>query len=211
VTGAEFADVILCGGTLDDGRQLLGLIEQSDPNVSLHDPPSMLALNESRTGAVDLDGVTLPNERLVAGPVEAVMKYVGSGGTGSLTTSALALGAAAGSIVYLEAEAEKRKDLQEVVRPLQQELAERDAELSALASGITKYQGQELSSESIRKQANSLALRSSQALLAASKGAGFVKGHPAERAVREAMFFLVWSCPQPVVTATLREFACLIG
>jgi hypothetical protein len=46
--------------------------------------------------------------------------------------------------------------------------------------------------------------------LAASKGAGFVAGHPAERAVREAMFFLVWSCPQPVVSAALREFACVI-
>jgi hypothetical protein len=52
-------------------------------------------------------------------------------------------------------------------------------------------------------------LRATQAQLAASKGAGFVRGHPAERAVREAMFFLVWSCPQPVLAAALREFACL--
>ena len=52
--------------------------------------------------------------------------------------------------------------------------------------------------------------RAAQAYLAASKGAGFVVGHPAERAVREAMFFLVWSCPQPVVSAALREFACVI-
>jgi hypothetical protein len=50
-------------------------------------------------------------------------------------------------------------------------------------------------------------LRATQSLLAASKGAGFVSGHFAERAVREAMFFLVWSCPQPVVRAALREFA----
>jgi hypothetical protein len=54
-------------------------------------------------------------------------------------------------------------------------------------------------------------LRAAQSYLAASKGAGFVSGHPAERAVREAMFFLVWSCPQPVVSAALREFACVIG
>ena len=53
-------------------------------------------------------------------------------------------------------------------------------------------------------------LRAAQAYLAASKGAGFVVGHPAERAVREAMFFLVWSCPAPVVSAALREFACVI-
>jgi hypothetical protein len=39
-------------------------------------------------------------------------------------------------------------------------------------------------------------LRAGQAALTASKGAGFVAGHPAERLVRESMFFLVWSCPQ---------------
>ena len=65
-------------------------------------------------------------------------------------------------------------------------------------------------SETVRQKANSLVLRAAQAYLAASKGAGFVMGHPAERAVREAMFFLVWSCPQPVVSAALREFACVI-
>jgi hypothetical protein len=54
-------------------------------------------------------------------------------------------------------------------------------------------------------------LRATQAYLAASKGAGFVAGHPAERLVREAMFFLVWSCPQPVLAANLREFACLVA
>ncbi|QDT35943.1 acyl-CoA dehydrogenase family protein [Stratiformator vulcanicus] len=211
VTAAAHADVILCGGTLADGRQLLTLVDTSDAGVSLKEPPPMLALNESKTGAVELDNVVTPRDHLVAGPIEAVMKSVGSGGTGSLTTSALALGAAAGSIDFLEAEAAKRNDLHEVLRPLRKELSQRDAELEALATGITEFEGRELSSESIRKQANSLALRSSQALLAASKGAGFVKGHPAERAVREAMFFLVWSCPQPVVTANLREFACAIG
>ena len=37
----------------------------------------------------------------------------------------------------------------------------------------------------------------------ATKGAGFVRGHVAEHSVREALFFLVWSCPQPVLTAAL--------
>ena len=66
-----------------------------------------------------------------------------------------------------------------------------------------------MSSLEIRRRANSLVLRATQAQLAASKGAGFVAGHPAEREVREALFFLVWSCPQPVLSAALREFACL--
>ena len=68
-----------------------------------------------------------------------------------------------------------------------------------------------VSAAMLRQRANSLVLRVTQAQLAASKGAGYVSGHPAERAVREALFFLVWSCPQPVVAAALREFACLTG
>ena len=60
----------------------------------------------------------------------------------------------------------------------------------------------------VRHLANSIALRIAQACMAVSKGAGYVQGHPAERLVREAMFFLVWSCPRPVVAAALAELTC---
>ena len=63
--------------------------------------------------------------------------------------------------------------------------------------------------DELRTRANSLALRSTQAALAAAKGAGFVAGHPAGRWCREALFFLVWSCPQSVVAANLCELAGL--
>ena len=61
--------------------------------------------------------------------------------------------------------------------------------------------------EQLRSAANSLALRSAQAALAAAKGTGYVQGHPAGRWCREALFFLVWSCPQPVMAANLCELA----
>ncbi len=61
----------------------------------------------------------------------------------------------------------------------------------------------------LRAQANSLALRASQAALAAAKGTGYVVGHPAGRWCREALFFLVWSCPQGVMAANLCELAGL--
>jgi len=62
--------------------------------------------------------------------------------------------------------------------------------------------------EALRKSSNSLVLRAAQSWLTASKGAGFMASHPASRAVREAQFFLVWSCPQNVMAAALAEFAC---
>jgi len=36
-----------------------------------------------------------------------------------------------------------------------------------------------------------------------------VAGHPAERLVRESLFFLVWSCPQSVSAAVMCELAGL--
>lgn len=59
----------------------------------------------------------------------------------------------------------------------------------------------------LRVDATSLVLRTAQASLTAAKGAGFVAGHPAERLVRESLFFLVWSCPQAVADAVLCDLA----
>ena len=59
----------------------------------------------------------------------------------------------------------------------------------------------------LRVEVTRLALRASQLALLAAKGSGFVAPHPAQRWARQALFFLVWSCPQPVASAALREFA----
>jgi alkylation response protein AidB-like acyl-CoA dehydrogenase len=63
------------------------------------------------------------------------------------------------------------------------------------------------STELLRSRANSLVLRATQAALVAAKGAGYVAGHVVGRWCREAMFFLVWSCPQNVLAAHLCELA----
>jgi alkylation response protein AidB-like acyl-CoA dehydrogenase len=55
----------------------------------------------------------------------------------------------------------------------------------------------------LRARANSLVLRATQAALTAAKGTGFLKEHPAQRWARQALFFLVWSCPRPAAEATL--------
>lgn len=205
VTGANRADHIVTGGTCDDGRQVLLVVPTREPGVSVNPPPPLLALNASQTGSVALDGVVADDRRLIAGPVEAVMKQGAGGGAGSLTTSALAVGAAAGTLQRLREECDARPALLETHEPLA-------AEQSALATDLhAAAAGGEVTPESIRTRANSLVLRAAHAYLTAAKGAGFVSGHPAERAVREATFFLVWSCPQPVQAAALREFACVLG
>ncbi len=65
------------------------------------------------------------------------------------------------------------------------------------------------SASQLRTQANALVLRATQAYLTASKGTGFLRTEPAQRRARQALFFLVWSCPAPVAHAAIRDLAGL--
>jgi alkylation response protein AidB-like acyl-CoA dehydrogenase len=209
VTGAAHADLIVTGGSLDDGRQLLVAVPTMMPGIKVGPPVRLLALSASQTASVQLDKVRLGAEYLVAGPVEQVM-HTNQGGTGSLATSALALGLSARALAALQHEADRRNELLSVVESFRSEF-ERCQLRFATALRVDPPAESICTPEMVRESANSLALRITQALLAASKGAGFVSGHPAERAFREAMFFLVWSCPRTVVEANLRELSCLDG
>ncbi len=208
VTGARHANVIVTGGTLDDGRQVLLAVPADLPGLTVAEAPRLLAVDGSGTAAINLDNVRIPPDALLAGPIEKVMTRGSGGGAGSLTTSALALGAAGGTISRLAEEANRRTELIEHCAFLADEYGRLAADLFAAGTAVEPSTQPNHSSESIRQRTNSLALRSAQAYLAASKGAGFVVGHPAERLVRESMFFLVWSCPQPVLITTLRELTC---
>lgn len=204
VTGAEFAEFIVIGAVVADGREVLLAVPTSLPGVLIQPPAKLLALNGSRTATVVLQNVVVANDRLLAGPTEQVLKQLGSAGTGSFTTSAIALGHARRSVEQLREEANRRSELEPMIRSFEEEL---HAASLALKSSVDPRSSpdQRLTPETMREQANSLAVRSAQAFLTVSKGAGFVSGHPAERQLREAMFFLVWSCPQPVLMAHLRS------
>ncbi len=206
VTGACHAEHIVGGGTLADGRQVLAAISTAHPGLLTHEPVQLMALSASQTGAVELKDVEVPHEMVIAGPIQQVMKQT-SGGAGSFTTSALATGVAHSAISHLAVEAARRPDLEQVHFQFAGDVEQLSQDLSAATRGDSAN-GE--TAESLRQRANSLALRATQAVLTATKGAGYVAGHPAERAVREAMFFLVWSCPQPVAAAALREFACVL-
>ena len=207
VTGADKADIIVCGGTLEDSTQILVALETVMPGVEIAPLVPLMALNSSRTATVKLNHVFVSLEFLLHGPVENVMNQTG-GGAGSYTTSALAVGHAANAIRLLREEASRRPELDEILQPFVDEHAVVSADLARAAAETTDSPAPHLTAEAMRQRSNSLALRTSQASLAASKGAGFVASHPASRLVAEAMFFLVWSCPQPVVLGNLRELAC---
>jgi alkylation response protein AidB-like acyl-CoA dehydrogenase len=209
VTGAEFAQRIVLGSTLPDGRQILMAVPTDLRGVRIDRAPQLVALSASRTGPVHLENVVVPRKWLIAGPVHEVMKQGLGARTGGSQTSALAIGLASAAIEFLEQQSVARTDL---IEPTGALIEERDALIDAmlaLASETCHSANHYCVSNpsELRARANSLALRASQAALAAAKGAGYVTGHPAGRWCREALFFLVWSCPQPVLQANLCELA----
>lgn len=113
----------------------------------------------------------------------------------------------------IEQEAEPRPELEAIAGLFRCELSGLVDDLRT-AARLRQQTSEEASSEcsgpsaeTLRERANSLVLRLTQGLLAVSKGAGYVADHPAALLASEALFFLVWSCPQPVMLAGLRTLA----
>jgi hypothetical protein len=170
--------------------------------VSVGVPAELLGLSAACTSEVRLSGVYVLEGDVLQGPAERVLSG-GSGSApaaGSLSTSAVALGFAEGALAGFSQEAELRGELVPYVQRLRQESRELWEQLLRSANGVG-----ELTAEQLRGRSNSLALRTAQAWLAATRGAGYQRIHPASRAVRESLFFLVWSCPQAVLEWQLQE------
>ncbi len=237
VTGAAFADWMAVGATLDDGRQLLLAVPARAAGVRIDPPSELLALEGSHTGPVRFEAVAVGRDWVIAGPGDQVLRTARSGGSGGLQTSALALALASRAIGFLEAESTRRIDLRPVAAMLRSEwhdvrqwlLAEagddrleassesgnvavdqNDAVGGSLAESgraVSRVSRRGAGAEALRAHANDLVLRACQTALIAAKGAGFVAGHPAGRWCREALFFLVWSCPPGVLAAHLEAWS----
>ncbi|NNE01097.1 MAG: acyl-CoA/acyl-ACP dehydrogenase [Pirellulaceae bacterium] len=202
VTGAPHADVYVVGATLDDGQELLAAVPRGLDGVQPGAGVSLVALSASCTDRVKLNDVMVDESMLIAGPTQNVMSSGSGARTGGLQTSTLAIGLARAAVVFLADEASRRDDLRTATDELTDEVNELEALLQRAVSGED-----ECNASDIRGKANRIALRSTQAALTAAKGAGFVDGHPVGRWCRQAMFFLVWSCPQHVAQAHLCELA----
>jgi alkylation response protein AidB-like acyl-CoA dehydrogenase len=207
VTGGAAADVIVTAATFVEGgkptdKQLLIAVPTNLAGVRVADSLPLIGVTASSTGPFYFDGVEVSEDWLIAGPVANVMASGLGASTGGYETSTLALGLARAAIEFLMAEAAQREDLMEPALALREEHARLLNDLLQVARGETIC-----SKELVRQRANSLVLRATQAALAAAKGTGYVVGHPAGRWCREALFFLVWSCPQPVAAANLCELA----
>lgn len=207
VTGAAQADHIITGAVCDDGRQVLLVLPRQTEGVQVGPALELMAVAGSITSEIQCKHVQLDRKWLLAGPAERVMTQ-GKGGTGGIETSCLALGLVGAAIDYLRNESSNRQELEPSVERLDLELQELRDEMFRLAEGKPSGNSHQVASAAdaaiaLRGRANTLVLRATQTALTAAKGAGFLKQHPAQRWARQAMFFLVWSCPRPAAEATL--------
>ncbi len=205
VTGGPQADHVVMGAQLIDGRQILFCLPTETEGVGHPTPFSLMALTGSSTGPVSCQQIKILDEWILGGPVENVLSSVSAGagaGSGGLQTSMLAIGLTFSALSYMKEQLQHREGLTaNYTRLLSQAEALKEALLAAVAGSPL------CSNDELRVDANSLVLRATQSALVAAKGAGYVSGHPVGRWCREAMFFLVWSCPQMVSQANLCELA----
>jgi alkylation response protein AidB-like acyl-CoA dehydrogenase len=199
VTGADQAAAIVTGGRLADGRQLLVYLPVDLPGVTVGPAMDLSALRGSRTCEVRCDGVRVPDELVLAGPADQVLAGPGGGG---LETSALALGLAGAAIDWLASQARECSELD----GLGQRLEGRRTALRKRLAELSRRGPTADATLAVRVDCTRLALDATQVALTVAKGTGFVAPHPAGRWARQALFFLVWSCPRPVTEGLLAAF-----
>lgn len=196
VTGADSVDTIVTGALREDGSPASFVVCTRAAGLVIDPPMDLLALSGSRTSRVGFSGVAPLAEIVPSGPPAAR--------AGGLATTALAVGAARGALAILRREAVARPALEPALEGFADEIVALQARLALVADDADATAADR---DALRTTASGLVLRVAQGALVASKGAGFVAGHPAERAVREAMLFLVWSCPQQVAQALMCDLA----
>jgi butyryl-CoA dehydrogenase len=205
VTAAERAQLLVTGAVFGDGRKLLVALPTNRPGVVVRPPLALAALQASCTSEVVLEGVEISAADVLAGPALDVMSQPGAVGTAGLETSALALGQAHAALSALVRIAPPQIELAESLEVLCETWKTLWGQLIAQARGEPGAG----SASQIRSAANTLVLRSTQAYLAVMKGTGFLKSEPAQRWAKQALFFLVWSCPTPVAHAAIRDLVGL--
>jgi butyryl-CoA dehydrogenase len=200
VTGAPRTDYFVTGAVLDDGRRLLLVVPRLSQGLVVAPALDLMALRGSLTAEVRCDHVKVEECWVLAGPADQVLAGK-RGGTGGLETSCLALGLAGSAIDYLGGEAATRADLADGWKTLESTRKQLRADLHALVDSA----GTPQAIASLRSRANRLVLGATQAALTAAKGTGFLRSHPAQLWARQALFFLVWSCPRPAAEATIAH------
>ena len=175
-TGWGAMDSVALAGTLPDGRYLYVLIPTAGLLAS--EPMRLCAMSAASTVSLDLRGLEVASDRILLVQTPEEMRQADAGRV--LRHSAQPLGVVRAAVAILRARSEGS------ARAAADSFELQGDPLRALAR---QWSGDPPSAYRIRARANALAGRAAQAALVASGGAGNDLAHPAQRLVREAMFY----------------------
>jgi alkylation response protein AidB-like acyl-CoA dehydrogenase len=209
-SGADRSRFVVAGAVLDEPkpespRQILFTLSTTWSGVTLSPPMPLVALQSSHTGSITCEDVLVEDKCVLAGPAPNVL--AGRKKTVPLGQAFLAMGLCRAGIELID---EHDSDL------ARQTSKSFQSQLSALRDQVLRFCDPASNPDPsdgprLRGACNDLALRVTHAAVALYKGTALMQGHPAQRLAREALFLLVWSCPNPVIDCTIQLLASTCG
>jgi alkylation response protein AidB-like acyl-CoA dehydrogenase len=201
-TGAAKAELVIAGAVLEDGQQILFALPTDLPGVRIEPPMPLVSLRSSWTAQIECQGVALPRRWLMRGPVAKALAGRSKGLV--ISQAFLAFGLCRGGLELIgRHDSDRARSLAgrfveqlESLRRRTIELCQPGREADATAAA-----------PALRGACNELAVRITQSAVALYKGSALLLDHPAQRLAREAMFLLVWSCPDAVIDCTVNALA----
>ncbi len=204
VTGAVKCHHVVTGAVLPEGLQVLAVAPMDRPGVIIDPPMQLAALQSSLTSEVHLKNVLIERDLIIRGPVERAL--LARSPVKPLVVATAGMGLAGAMVRLMRPAAEKAIEaLAEAFDDLSARHEAVRERLRSLAASIAVGDA-EVPKTQMRIAVNDLLMRCAVGLMTFAKGSGFLRQMDAQRLVREAMFFLVWSAPDDVRAGTLAKF-----
>ena len=200
VTGAPYVDNVACGAVLDDGQQILVLLDMAAPGVRVVPAEPLAALNSTHTCEVFCDNVAVDGSLVIAGPELNVLSLRSA--LRLLLVSATGTGLALG--IMDELEAMGGSDYDGVRETMAAAIATTRAQVELLAE---RGEVNQEPIDALRVEVNEILLRLGGILMVVAKGSGYRRRAVAQRLAAEANFFAVWSASGRVRAATAARLA----
>lgn len=203
VTGAEQCDFIVTGAVTEDQQQVLAMVPTDLDGMQIDPAMQLMALESSRTSEVHLKSVRIGPEHVLRGPTENALRR--NMPVKSLVVSSAGLGLAGALVNKIQRHSRKASD--ELLRLADEALARYTAIRERIYKAAQQLkQDADIPKTEIRVAVNELLMRLAITCMTFAKGSGFIRQRDAQRLVREAMFFLVWSATDEVRSKTLSRF-----
>ncbi|MFM7321886.1 MAG: acyl-CoA dehydrogenase family protein [Armatimonadota bacterium] len=206
VTGWPILDAMIVGARTSEGGHWYGVVEtRSTPGCIPSDPLRLAAMQASRTVAVQLDRVHVPDDAVlrVASPEE-----LSQGDRSNLLKTIAPLSGVAGAACALGRSLSKQRGLPDAEGAWDILFARRNqirgTVLGELATGGDLPDRERLR---LRTEAIQLAVDTATAAVVSAAGNGMIAGKPAQRLLREAAFYSVFQQTSAIAAATLERTA----